>query len=49
MITKDVHFCSQLARKHWRTQKETLPLGQMWLKMSNIEHFHGWERCIMWW
>src|ERR1700719_5320782 len=38
IITKDVHFCSQLAGTAGRNPNETCCLANV-LKMSNIEHF----------
>jgi len=45
VITKDVHFCSQLVKTTGRS-KMNLPIGLSWsnvLKVSNIEHFRGWQ------
>jgi hypothetical protein len=45
VITKDVHFCSQLLKTADEPQGN-LPLANVF-KMSNIEHFPAVERCNM--
>jgi hypothetical protein len=46
VITKDVHFCSELA-KALAEPNENCRLDNV-LKMSNLEHFPALERSIMW-
>jgi hypothetical protein len=46
VITKDVHFCSELV-KTAGGPNETCRWANV-LKMSNIGHFPAVERCIMW-
>ena len=43
MITKDVHFCSQLAKTRSRTRNDPCRRLNV-VRMCNIEHFRGWKK-----
>ncbi|HXM24000.1 MAG TPA: hypothetical protein VN948_22275 [Terriglobales bacterium] len=45
-ITKDVHFCSYIAKNPLADPDETGRFANV-LKMSNIEHFSAVKGCIM--